>query len=169
MLTRLLEIFNIDNIAPFFRLDYHQGAVLVRAGRIYRVVMSPGYYFKLPYYDHVDYYDTTVSTYTPPRQDVETSFGAVSFSVVIRAIIYDVRKYATTVLTEEGFIADVFSVAAANIVSEWDGESNQELALKIQDALEDPAEEYGVIIEEVGFNNLVSVKALRVIGDHHFE
>ncbi len=167
MFDKLLEILQAawDQLIPIEVMYPYNGGVQLRMGKTLRVLEGGGWYWKIPFVDHV------ISDHTVPRTERLTGLAtttqdgkAIGFDAVITYRISDVQKALLEVADLKDAIADscagIIGTELSNV--SWAHIINGDMVDSLTGACRKRGWKWGVEIQLVQLTGVAPVKNLRV-------
>jgi modulator of FtsH protease HflC len=169
---RLFDFF--ANCLWLFRfgaiVDAYENAVILRFGRLRKVITEPGFYWMAPFYIDRIISDTAVlATREMPTQLVTLADGVtISIQPVISFETADAAKFFLSVDNAEAALTDaargtVRDVLAALTWEQISGENGATVTEKLTKAVRKVAVKYGIRVTQVAPADLAKVRAFRFI------
>ena len=170
MFDKLFELLSqwIRELLPIVIVPEYEDGIILRFGKYYKT-MSPGVYFKIPFFDEVLTYHTVMTTLALPSQSLYTIDkqnlvvkGVVKYSIV------DVKTFLLEVYDAQDAISDMAQGIIKNIIisktleecTHTDIDSN--LTKKVRSEIK----KWGVDIQQVTLTDVAPIRSIRLINDN---
>lgn len=169
MFDKLFELLSqwIKELLPLVIVPQYEDGIILRFGKYYKT-MSPGVYFKLPFFDEVLTYHTVMTTLALPSQSLYTSDKQnVVVKGVVKYSIVDVKTFLLEVYDAQDAISDMAQGIIKNIIisktleecTHTDIDSN--LTKKVRSEIK----KWGVDIQQVTLTDVAPIRSIRLIND----
>ncbi|HEY0751365.1 MAG TPA: SPFH domain-containing protein [Chitinophagaceae bacterium] len=145
--------------------EYERG-VLLRLGRRHGGVRTPGFYFKLPFFDDVLSTQVVPTTLDLSEQTITTKDGTQL--VVESTVKYEVED-AVKLLLEVRSAADALADMAKGIIrreavqSEWPDTNSDEFERVINRKIKLEAKKWGLKVHEVSITSMAPMLSIRLL------
>jgi len=170
MFDKLVDVIVewIKEIVPFVIVPQYEDGIILRFGKYYKT-MSPGIYFKLPFFDEILTYHTVMTTLALPSQSLYTlDKQNVVVKGVVKYSITDVKTFLLEVYDAQDAISDMAQGIIKNIIisktleecTHTDIDSN--LTKKVRSEIK----KWGVDIQQVTLTDVAPIRSIRLINDN---
>jgi regulator of protease activity HflC (stomatin/prohibitin superfamily) len=169
MFDKLIDVIVewIKEIIPFVIVPQYEDGIILRFGK-YNKTLSPGIYFKIPFFDEILTYHTVMTTLALPPQSLYTiDKQNVVVKGVVKYSIVDVKTFLLEVYDAQDAISDMTQGIIKNIIisktleecTHTDIDSN--LTKKVRSEIK----KWGVDIQQVTLTDVAPIRTIRLIND----
>lgn len=154
---------NILEFLPFTLVDETEEGVFLRGGKFKRVV-SPGAHFTIPIWDNLITIEVKPQALTLPDIPVQMAEETWVIGSAISYSISDPRKYIIDVREPDELLQNL---VLSMITKKFDGRKEAEIEItrkRIQDALKNAGDKYGVEILDFKFIKMAPCKTYMIMG-----
>ncbi len=169
MFDKLIELLSnwIEQLLPVFIIRHYEMGVLMRWGK-YKCVVSPGVYFKIPFFDEVINQHVVVTTLSLPPQSLYTKDRQ---NIVVKGLvkyrIVDVKIFLLEVYDAQDALSDMTQSIIKNIIMDktLDECIDTEIDNTLSKKARVEAKKWGVEIYQVTLTDLAPIRSFRIIND----
>jgi regulator of protease activity HflC (stomatin/prohibitin superfamily) len=160
-ITKIVDLFleAWDYCKCWVVVMHWQNGGMMRFGRFHRY-LSPGYHWKIPFFEKGEVYDTAITTIRLPAQ----SIGDRTLRGVIKYYIKDVKPYICDLYAEENYLRDATMgcISHAMRISTAHTGSTDE---SILESVRKEVNQYGFKILRVTLVEDIKAQAFRILMD----
>lgn len=164
MISQLFEILKSigASVFPVAVIDAWQKGVVLRFGKPHRV-LSPGFYFVIPFVEHVIRPSVVTTTTTLSAQTLLAPDGKLyTVEGVVRWSVSDVEAFAVKIWDGGNVVVDCCKGAIARALRELGADEIDSRILKYARAALD---RYGIKVEAVTLTTIATVRVFRIISN----
>lgn len=169
MFDKLVELLSnwIREILPLTIIPSYEEGVMLRVG-VYKKILKPGLYFKLPFFDEILTQHTVMTTLSLPAQSLYTIDNQnVVVKGVVKYKIADVKTFLLEVYDAKDAISDMTQSIIKNIImsktlkectsDDIDNVLTKKSRVEIR--------KWGVDVQQVTLTDLAPIRSFRIIND----
>lgn len=169
MFDKLVDVLLewIKEIVPIVIVPAYEDGIILRFGKYYKT-MSPGVYFKLPFFDEVLTFHTVMTTLALPSQSLYTiDKQNVVVKAVVKYSITDVKTFLLEVYDAKDAIADMTQGIIKNIIisKTLDECTHTDIDSNLTKKVRSEIKKWGVDIQQVTLTDVAPIRSIRLIND----
>jgi len=153
---------------PLFKVQVYQKCVVLRNGKIYRVV-GDGLWWKLPFIDEPNHYTVVTTTIATKAQTVRTKDGKnITIRSIIKYSINDVALHIESINDSDDAIIDFAQGHTMTKISSLDYSECSDISAissELTKKLRNEVKKYGIYIEQQTITDFVETRNYRLYND----
>lgn len=169
MFEKLIDFFFsvVDDLKFWSVIRDYQNGLVFRFGKFHRI-LTPGFWFKIPFVDEVTEHFIAVTTISLPAQSLSTIDNqSIVVEAMIKYNVEDVKKYVIEIYDATDAIKDITmsNIKKQIMPKTWSEIKSADLDNEITKKIRAEVKKYGIYIHEVTLTSLDRIRSYRLINE----